>query len=114
MVQLTAPPPRRRTVIPPFVVHLQGAYGSHNLDELRRELASAERMGGIVVIDLRGCHDIDELAIAEFGKTRDRLRTDGGQLRFLIDDRALEARLHDGSDTKFDVYGSVEAALLDC
>lgn len=115
MVQSAAPSPRRRTlVIPPYMLHLQGAYGSHNRVELRRELEAAAGMGGIVVIDLRGCSEIDEDAIVEFGKTRDKLRADGGQLRFLIDDRALEHRFHDSSDTKFDVYGSPEAAMLDC
>src|SRR5271165_3237545 len=100
-------------MIPPLVLHLQAACAAHDWDELRSELGVAEAVGGIVVIDLRGVTHIDEDAIKEFGKARDRLRADYGHLRFIIDDHALEHRLHDSADTKFDVYGSIEAATLD-
>lgn len=101
-------------MIPPYVLHLHGSYGAHNREALQTELDAAEHIGGIVVIDLRGVSVLDEETIAEFGKTRDRLRAAHGQLRLIIEDRMLEGRFHESADSKFDVYGSIEAATLDC
>lgn len=100
----------------PYVVHLEGALDADRRDALHKELATAEQIGGIVVIDLRNVGAVDAAAIAALANTRDRLRAAHGQLRLVVDDRALEAQLHaaPGGHPKFDVYGSLEAAALDC